>query len=120
VQGSVKKNGKKWSQSTDSVEALNRKETKEGIQKTVEFESITSQSGPSRTHIPSQTPTKEEPFPKRVGFIDLEAWLKTTMQVVSFILMSASLIVFCEPSFLPSGSFLDVNLLGWFRSMWQG
>ena len=68
MQGSVKKNGKKWSQSTDSVEALNRKESKEGIQKTVEFESITSQSGSSRTYTPSQTPTKEEPFAKRGGF----------------------------------------------------
>jgi hypothetical protein len=68
VQGSVKKNGKKWSQSTESVEALNRKESKEGIQKTVEFESITSRSGSSRTHTPSQTPTKEEPVAKKGGF----------------------------------------------------
>jgi hypothetical protein len=68
VQGRVKKDGKKWSQSTDSVETLNRKESKGGVQKTVEFESITSQSGSSRTHTPSQTPTKEKPFANWRGF----------------------------------------------------
>jgi hypothetical protein len=68
VQGSLRKNGKKWTLENESVEQSNRTESRERIQKTVEFESVTSQSGSSRTHTPSETPTKEEPFAQRGGF----------------------------------------------------
>jgi hypothetical protein len=45
------------------------------------------------------------------------------MHVVSFIFTSVSSIFFCEPSFLLSGCFLDVNIFWWFRSRpegWEG